>query len=111
MNRPSYPATASAQIIRYVGDALSYPGLFNLLGMPAGVVAATRVRAGEQSDRATSWDIVDRTACRAERGSAGLPVGVQVAARHWREDVALAVMAALEEHFRSQPDYPAHPPL
>jgi fatty acid amide hydrolase len=30
------------------------------------------------------------------RGSAGLPLGVQVVARHWREDVALAVMGAIE---------------
>jgi fatty acid amide hydrolase len=29
--------------------------------------------------------------------SAGLPVGVQVAARPWREDIVLALMAALEE--------------
>jgi fatty acid amide hydrolase len=35
-----------------------------------------------------------------------LPVGVQVVARHWREDIVLAVMAALEDHFRSTPDYP-----
>jgi fatty acid amide hydrolase len=48
---------------------------------------------------------------RVETSSAGLPVGVQVAARHWREDIVLAIMAALEEHFRAQPDYPAHPPI
>ena len=36
-------------------------------------------------------------------------VGVQVAARPWREDVALAVMAALESHFRSRPDFPHTP--
>jgi fatty acid amide hydrolase len=46
-----------------------------------------------------------------EQGSVGLPVGVQVAARHWREDIVLAVMAAIEEHFQSQPDYPVHPPI
>ncbi|MEP0858508.1 hypothetical protein [Trichocoleus sp. DQ-U1] len=46
-----------------------------------------------------------------EQGSVGLPVGVQVAARHWREDIVLAVMAAIEEHFQPQPDYPAHPPV
>jgi len=44
-----------------------------------------------------------------EQGSAGLPVGVQVVARHWREDITLAVMAALEAHFRSTPDYPEYP--
>jgi fatty acid amide hydrolase len=44
-------------------------------------------------------------------GSTGLPVGVQVVARHWREDVALAVMAALEEHLRRQADYPLRPAM
>jgi fatty acid amide hydrolase len=95
----------------YVADALSSTTLYNLLGLPAGVVPATRVRADEESDRPQSRDIVEKKARSVEAGSAGLPIGVQVAARHWREDVALAVMAALEEHFRGQQDYPARPPL
>lgn len=95
----------------YLASAASYALLYNVLGMPAGVVAATRVREGEESDRAPSRDRIERAARNVERGSAGLPVGVQVVARHWREDVALAVMAALEEHFRAQPDYPARPAI
>lgn len=94
-----------------LADFDSYARLYNLLGMPAGVVAATRVRAGEESDRVPSQDIVEKTARTVETGSAGLPVGVQVAGRHWREDVVLAVMAALEEHFSVQADYPSRPPL
>lgn len=90
--------------------AASYSMLFNLLGVPAGVVAATRIRPGEESDRPNSRDWVERAAQAVEAGSAGLPVGVQVAARHWREDVVLAVMQALEEHFSTTPDYPAQPP-
>jgi fatty acid amide hydrolase len=89
----------------------SYALLYNLLGMPAGVVAATRVRPGEESDRETGRDPVLRSARAVETGSAGLPVGVQVVARHWRDEVALAVMAALETHFRNRPDYPARPSL
>jgi fatty acid amide hydrolase len=85
--------------------------LYNLLGMPAGVVAATRVRPGEESDRPASKDPVEQAALAVEQGSTGLPIGVQVVARHWREDVALAVMAALEGHFRKQPDYPSCPPI
>jgi len=38
-------------------------------------------------------------------------VGVQVVARHWREDVVLGVMAQLETHFRGRADYPANPPI
>jgi fatty acid amide hydrolase len=86
--------------------AASYAMLFNLLGWPAGVVSTTRVRAGEDHSRAISRDQVERQAASVDRGSVGLPLGVQVAALPWREDVALAVMSALEAEFSSQPDYP-----
>ena len=49
----------------------SYTELFNVTGWPAGVV-----RAGTSSD--------------------GLPIGVQIAANPWREDIVLAVMALVE---------------
>ena len=95
----------------YLYDTPSYLMRFNVLGMPAGAVAASRVRAGEESDRPRTRDVVERTVLDNEQGTAGLPIGVQVAARHWREDIVLAVMAALEEHFRAQPDYPHEPAL
>lgn len=93
----------------HLAVAASYCYWANLLGVPAGVVPATRVRVGEESDRPTSRDIVDREASRVEAESAGLPVGVQVAAKPWREDVVLAVMAALETHFQGQNDFPRTP--
>lgn len=95
----------------YLLNAASYSILYNVLGMPAGAVAATRVRPGEESDRPLGRDLAERAARRTEEGSVGLPVGVQVVGRHWHEDVVLAVMAALEEHFRTQPDYPDRPPI
>jgi fatty acid amide hydrolase len=109
---PPYPVPALTHgASYYLTTAGSYTMLYNLLGMPAGVLPATRVRAGEESDRPKSSDWVERAAGEVEKNSIGLPVGVQVVARHWREDVALAIMAALEEHFRAQPDYPARPPI
>jgi fatty acid amide hydrolase len=54
---------------------------------------------------------VVRSARHVESGSTGLPIGVQVLARHWREDVVLAVMGALERAFRARPDFPLRPPL
>jgi fatty acid amide hydrolase len=69
---------------------------FNGLGMPSGVVSVTTVREGEETDRATSRDGAVRAVRASEEGSAGLPVGVMVAARHWREDVVLAVTSAIE---------------
>jgi fatty acid amide hydrolase len=87
----------------------SYCFWANVLGVPAGVVPATRVRPGEETDRSPSRDWVDQAARAVELGSAGLPVGVQVAAPPWHEHVVLAVMRALESHFRAQRDYPFTP--
>lgn len=84
----------------------SYSVLMNLLGVPCGTVPAPRVRASEETDRDSRADASYRLAKRVETGSQGLPVGVQVAGRLWREDQVLATMEALEEHFRDQPDYP-----
>jgi fatty acid amide hydrolase len=92
-----------------LGPGFTYTLLYNLLGLPAGVVAATRVRAGEESDRTPGKDRALRAAARVEEGSVGLPIGVQVAGRWWREDVVLAVMGALEEDFQARPGYPSDP--
>ena len=87
----------------------SYLYWANLLGVPAGVVPLTRVLAHEQAGRPTSRDAVMRTAREVDAASFGLPVGVQVAARPWREDVALSVMGALESHFSATDDFPQTP--
>jgi fatty acid amide hydrolase len=87
----------------------SYLYWVNLLGVPAGVVPITRVLAKEQAGRAPSRDVVLRTAVDVDAASFGLPVGVQVAGRPWREDVVLAVMGALESHFSTTNDYPQTP--
>jgi fatty acid amide hydrolase len=89
----------------------AYGPLANVSGFPAGIVPVTRVRAGEESDRPASRDLMDRVARESERGSAGLPIAVQVIARPWRDHVALAAMAKIEAEARKQPDYPARPPL
>jgi fatty acid amide hydrolase len=87
----------------------SYCYWANLLGVPAGVVPITRVEAHEQAGRPVSRDLVLKTAHAVDAGSFGLPVGVQVAARPWREDVVLAVMSALEARFRTTNEIPATP--
>lgn len=95
----------------YLASAASYCMVGNLLQWPAGVVPVTRVCADEETDRPASGDLVEKSARETERGSAGLPVGVQVAARHWREDIVLALMKALETTARGREGYPARPPL
>jgi fatty acid amide hydrolase len=87
----------------------SYANRYNVLGLPAGVVPVTRVKAGEESDRSPSKDLNIATAIINERGSVGLPVGVQVVGRYWREDVVLALMKAIEEDFKDAENYPYGP--
>jgi len=87
----------------------AYACLYNLLGWPAGVVPVSRVRENEQVGRSPSRDIVNKVALQVEQGSAGLPVGVQVVARPWKEHVALAAMAAIENAARGRAGYPSLP--
>ncbi len=102
---PAYTHGASEHLF----PAVAYAFVYNLLGAPAGVVSITRVRAGEETARKVTKDMADVTAAQVEAGSAGLPVGVQGVARHWHDHIVLAVMAALEQHFRELPDYPRLP--
>ena len=94
--------------------SLSYTFRYALMNFPAGVVPVTRVNAEEASaasadKRAANRDGVDRRVAEIEAGGAGLPVGVQVVSRPWREHIALAVMRAIETHVRDADDYPVTP--
>jgi len=102
---PSRPCLVSGARIMTLTD------ISNVTGFPAGVVPVTRVRANEESDRPQRRDLMDRVARESERGSAGLPIAVQVIARPWRDHVALAAMAQIEAVARKQLDYPTRPPL
>ena len=70
--------------------------LANLLDLAAGAVPVTIVRADEESQRAPSWDPVERAAAATDRESRGLPIGVQVIALGGGEATVLAVMRSIE---------------
>jgi len=91
---------------RELATAGAYANLYNTLGYPTGVVQFARVRPDEEVGRQPSRDIVEETARKVEQGSAGLPIGVQVVARPWREHVALAVMRVIERAASTRDDYP-----
>ncbi|MCC7146363.1 MAG: hypothetical protein IT443_07950 [Phycisphaeraceae bacterium] len=74
----------------------SYTLLYSLLGFPAGNVPAGLIQPADQTERGFCLDYVERSAARIERGSAGLPIGVQIAAPPWCEDRVLNLMSALE---------------
>ncbi len=88
---PAFPHGLGNRVLA----AGSYAFLANLLDAPAGVVPVTRVRENEQNERPASRDSVMQAAAQTDEGSAGLPVGVQVIGRPWREDQVLAVMRLL----------------
>jgi fatty acid amide hydrolase len=88
--------------------AFSYAARWNFLNRPAGVVPVTTVRPGEEM-REKVRDRVDKRAKAVEKGSEGLPIGVQVVGRPWREEVVLAVMMAIEDGARPHPDFPKTP--
>jgi fatty acid amide hydrolase len=90
---PALRHGASAEL----GTMGSYTAAWNVLGWPAGVVPWTQVRQGEESDRPITRDVRDRVARETERGSAGLPIAVQIAAAPHRDHVALGVLRALEQ--------------
>lgn len=70
--------------------------LANLLDLAAGTVPVTTVRPDEQTGRGRSRDPVVRAAIECDRGSAGLPVGVQVIALTGGEATVLDVMRLIE---------------
>jgi fatty acid amide hydrolase len=109
------PSALPALVHRASGDlgpaSVNYTALYNLLAWPAGVVPVTRVRAGETSARPVGGDGIDKAARRVDTNSTGLPIGVQVAARPQRDDLVVAVMAAIEEGLRGSEGYPTNPPI
>ncbi|GAC1351010.1 MAG: amidase [Ktedonobacteraceae bacterium] len=89
----------------------AYTLLYNLLGYPTGIVPVTRVRSEEEVGHKPSRDIVEQAAYKVELGSTGLPVGVQVVGRPWREHVALAAMREIENVTSTSADYPGIAPM
>lgn len=88
----------------------TYTLRYNVLNLPAGVVPVTRVdRKGETLRPFERGDRVEKRAAKIEEGSEGLPVGVQVAARPYREDVVLALMKVIEAGARQGALFPATP--
>jgi fatty acid amide hydrolase len=88
--------------------ASSYAIVFNAVQLPAGVVPVTRVRSDE-TDRVVGSDMLTKQAARIDAASAGLPVGVQVVGRAWRDHEVLAVMDAIESGVRHDEGYPVTP--
>jgi fatty acid amide hydrolase len=88
--------------------ASSYSILFNATQMPAGVVPVTRVLPDE-TRRAAGRDVLERAAAAIDAKSAGLPVGVQIVGRAWKDHVVLAAMRAVEAEVSMDAGFPVTP--
>jgi fatty acid amide hydrolase len=101
---PALPHGASKNFT--IGSSFSI--LFNAAQLPAGVVPVTRVRSNETT-RDVSRDFVDKHAAGIDEASEGLPVGVQVAGRAWKDHVVLAAMRAIEADVVTDQGFPGTP--
>ncbi|HYX83618.1 MAG TPA: amidase family protein [Gaiellales bacterium] len=80
-----------------VVEGQSYASIYSLLGMPAGVAPVSQVGPGE--GRHPAGDSArPPTVRRAEAGSRGLPVAVQIAARPWQDDLVLTLLERVSRH-------------
>lgn len=89
-----------------VNCVLLYTSLYNLLGCPAGTVAAGRV---EKSDIDATKDSVKAgrflrqslTFAQQLDASEGLPINIQVVAKPWEDELALGLLKTIETGMKS----------
>jgi fatty acid amide hydrolase len=101
---PAVPHGASGELLL----AASYSAVFNACGFPAGVVPVTRVH-GNEARRHDARGRIGRLARRIDEQSAGLPIGVQVAAPPWQDEEVLALLCAIEKNVQGDVDFPKTP--
>ena len=77
-------------------QSCSYTFIWNALQFPAGVVPTTRTREGETLYTSRHNDMFTQLAKRALSGSEGLPMGVQVVALPWADELCLRAMREVE---------------
>jgi len=83
---------------------------WTLLNFPAGVVPVTTVAQGDVGGyQAAGSDRVEKKVAAIDAASVGLPVGVQIVARPYGEDVALAVMRAISRGVADDTGCPVTP--
>ena len=74
-----------------------YTFMFNLLDFPTGVLPITRVAEDEQYYETKYDDLIAKSFEENMKNSAGLPVGIQVAALPWMDEDVFEVMKVIEK--------------
>jgi fatty acid amide hydrolase len=78
-----------------VGLGGAYTLQYNVTGFPAGVATVSTVKQEEAIGRKVTADLLVKAASKIEANSAGLPLGVQIAARPWNEHIVIALIDKL----------------
>jgi len=89
---PAFPHGAARDLF----PSCSAVFLMNALGFPTGCLPVTTVREDECFYDEEPRDGISRKLHAAMRGAAGLPVGVQVMGREWRDELTLGCMREVE---------------
>jgi len=93
------PVCALPAFLHNTADKVGLGGTYtiqhNLTGFPAGVATVSKVRPEEAVGRKTTADLAVKTASKIEASAAGLPLGVQIAARPWNEHIVIALIDKL----------------
>ena len=79
-----------------LSPSFSYNFMFNLLHVPCGCVPFTRVRSDETTYTSPHKDIWTAFAAQATAGSDSLPVGVQVSALPFRDELLMYALREVE---------------
>jgi fatty acid amide hydrolase len=75
-----------------------YLFIFNALNMPAGVCTVTKIREDEQVYESRHDDYITNKLKEVMKDSKGLPMGIQVVARAFQDEVVLKIMEDIEEN-------------
>lgn len=87
----------------------SYTCLYNFLGFPTGVLPVTEVRPDEEHYESRFDDQFTKVAKESMKGSAGLPIGVQLTTLPYKDEECLAFMGHVEEIMKLKPKMNASP--
>lgn len=97
---PAHPVPAWPHDQFYANEAMQYTAIYNLLAMPAGVVPVTSVEENESNTLPDAGERVAKSLHAADRASTGLPIGIQLVGRWWRDELVLGLMKIVETHVR-----------
>ncbi|VDQ16283.1 unnamed protein product [Trichobilharzia regenti] len=99
---PAFPKSAKSL---FVSPAIAYTILYNTLDYPAGTVSMGHVNRDDVEESKTlaedykrSGDCFHSEVFKQQELSEGLPIGVQIVSKPWKEEVVLRIMKELETH-------------